>query len=140
MPTEFDSKKFGATLAIPFTIANATTGLDNADLLAAGGVNTLFTAPAGGSIIGISAATAAITAGTITLKPHKAGTEFAEVGTPAPVLSSTADTNGAYATVRPGALRFAAGDTLGISATSTTTLNPTNTLDVEATLFIVLDA
>jgi hypothetical protein len=138
--SEFDAKKFGAIVNVPFTIANATTGLDNADLLAAGGVNTLWTAPRSGSVIGISAATAAITAGTITLKAHKAGTEFTEAGVPAPVLSSTADTNGVYANVRPNLIRFAAGDTLGISATSTTTLNPTNTLDVEASLFVILDA
>lgn len=138
MSDNFDSKKFGATLAIPFSKANLTTGESNADLTL-GGAGTTYVAPAAGSIVSISAACAAITAGTITLKPHKAGTEYTEAGTPSPVLSSDNDTNGTYANVRPGALTFAAGDTLGISATTTTTLDPTNTLDVDAVLHIQLD-
>lgn len=138
MATEFDSKKWGATLAIPFSKSNVTTGASNEDL-ALGGAGTLFVAPAAGSIIGISAYCAAITAGTITLTPHKASTEVATTGVPQPVLSSTQDTNGTYATVRPGAITFVAGDTLGISATTTTTLDPTNTLDVDAVLFIQLN-
>ena len=136
---DFDVKKFGPIIPVPFTLTNATTGNSNTDLLFAGGANTLFVAPKAGSIVGISAATAAITAGTITLKAHKAGTEFTQTGAPAPVLSSTADTNGTYAVADVGLVRFAAGDTLGISAVSTTTLDPTNTLDIEATLFIQLD-
>lgn len=140
MATEFDAKKWGAIIAVPFGAANATTGESNTDLTCAGGQTTLFVAPAAGSVLGISANCGAVTAGTITLKPHKASTEYAEVGVPAPVLSSANDTNGTYATVRPDALRFVAGDTLGISMTSTTTLDPTNTLDVEAVLFVQLDA
>lgn len=140
MATEFDSKKWGAVIAIPFGAANATTGESNTDLTCAGGQTTLFVAPASGSIMGISANCPAITAGTITLKPHKASTEFAETGVPTAVLSSANDTNGTYATVRPDALRFVAGDAIGISMTSTTTLDPTNTLDVEAVLFVQLDA
>jgi hypothetical protein len=139
MATEFDSKKFGAFLAIPFTLTNATTGNSNTDLLVAGGAGTVFCAPASGSVVGVSAATAAITAGTITLTPHSAGTEFAVAGTPTAVLSSAFDTNGTQGTTYPGLVRFAAGDTLGISATTTTTLNPTNTLDVDAFLFVQLD-
>ncbi len=140
MATEFDGKKWGTILAIPFGAANATTGEADTDLTAAGGQTTLFVAPGAGSVIGISANSPAITAGSVTLSPHKAGTEFTESGTPAPVLSSANDTNGTYATVRPGALSFVAGDTLGISMTTTTTLDPTNTVDVEAVLFIQLDA
>lgn len=139
MATEFDSGKHGAYLAIPFTLTNATTGESNTDLKFGGGATTLFVAPGAGSIVGISANSAAITAGTVTLKPHTASTEFTDTGVPAPVLSSTADTNGTYATVRPQALTFAAGDTLGISATTTTTLNPTDSLDVDAVLFIQLN-
>ena len=67
------------------------------------------------------------------------GTDIATTGVPQPVLSSTADTNGTYVTVRPGAISFAAGATLGISVTSTTTLDPTNTLDVDAVLWIQLN-
>lgn len=139
MATEFDSKKFGAFLSIPFTLTNATTGNSNTDLLFGGGAGTVFVAPVSGSIVGISAATAAITAGTITLTPHSASTEFTEAGVPVAELSSAYDTNGTYATAYPGAISFAAGATLGISATTTTTLNPTNTLDVDAVLFIQLD-
>ena len=140
MATEFDSKKWGAILAIPFGAANATTGESNTDLTAAGGQTTVFIVPAGGSILGISASCPAITAGSVTLTPHKASTEYAHLGVPQPVLSSTNDTNGTYGTIRPGVLTFAAGDAIGISMTSTTTLNPTNTIDVEAVLFIQLNA
>jgi len=139
MATEFDPGKFGAILAIPFTKTNMTTGAANEDLTFAGGALPYFVAPGAGSVIGISANCAAVTGGTITLKPHSASTEFTDTGIPTTVLSSTADTNGAYATVRPGALTFAAGATLGISATTTTTLDPTNTLDVDAVLFIQLN-
>lgn len=138
MATEFDAKKHGAILAIPFAKSNLTTGLSNSDL-ALGGAGTTFVAPAAGSVIGISASCAAVTAGSATLKPHKASTEYAEVGVPSPVLSSANDTNGTYATVRPGALTFAAGDTLGISVTTTTTLDPTDSLDVDAVLFLQLN-
>lgn len=138
MADEFDGKKFGASIAIPFAKSNLTTGLSNSDLALAG-AGTLAVMPRGGSVVGISASCAAITAGTATLKPHKAGTEYAEIGTPAPALSSDNDTNGTYVTVRPGALTFAAGDTLGISVTTTTTLNPTDTLDVDAVLWVQLN-
>ena len=136
----FDAGKFGSVVAIPFTLTNATTGVSNGDLKVGGGALTYYVAPAAGSIVGISANCAAITAGTITLKPHAAGTEYADSGIPTPVLSSTADTNGTYATVRPGAVTFDAGDTLGISAVSTTTLDPTDSLDVDAFLHVVLNA
>lgn len=138
MSDTFDVKKHGAIIAIPFSKANITTGAANEDL-ALGGAGTLFVAPRSGSIVAISASCAAITAGTITLTPHSAGTELAVTGMPQPVLSSAADTNGTYATARPGAVTFAAGATLGISVTSTTTLDPTNTLDVDAVLFVQLN-
>lgn len=139
MSDTFDTKKFGAMLSIPFTKSNLTTGESNSDFTVNGGVGTEWVAPRAGSVVAISAVTQAITDGTITLKPHKAGTEYAEKGVPAPALSSTQDTNGTYATVSPGALTFAAGDRLGISAVSTTTLSPTNTLDVDAFLFVQLN-
>jgi len=133
------SPKFGSHVAIPFTFTNATTQMTNSDLTFAGGALTYYVAPAAGSIVGISANCAAVTAGTITLKSHAAGTEHTDTGAPAPALSSTADTNGTYATVRPGAVVFSAGDTLGLSLTTTTTLDPTNTLDVDAVLHVVLN-
>lgn len=139
MTDYFDAGKFGAVVAVPFTLTNATTGNSNSDLTLGGGALTYVTVPAAGSIVGITANCAAITAGTITLKAHEAGTEFTDGSAPAPVLSSTADTNGTYASVRPGAVTFDAGSTLGLSATSTTTLDPTNTLDVDATLWIALN-
>lgn len=129
--------KHGNAIAIPFSKSNLTTGESNTDLVLAG-ATTLYVAPVAGSVVAISArASAALTAGTITLKGHAASTEFTASGAPAPVLTSAAQAS--YSTVRPRAVRFAAGDTLGVSATTTTTLDPTNTLDVEAFLHIVLD-
>ena len=135
----FDAGKFGAVVAVPFTFTDATTQMTNSDLTFAGGALTYYVAPAAGSIIGISANCAAVTAGTITIKAHNAGTEFTDAGAPAPALSSTADTNGTYVTARPGAATFDAGDTLGLSITTTTTLDPTNTLDVDAVLHVALN-
>lgn len=136
MGDEFNPKH-GPTVGIPFSKTNLTTGESNTDLVLAGG-GTLAVAPKAGSVVGVSIRSAgAITAGTITATPHKASTEFAESGVPQPVLSSAAQAS--YATVRPRALRFAAGDTLGVSVTTTTTLDPTNTLDVDAQLFVVYD-
>lgn len=48
MATEFDAKKHGAIVAIPFSKANITTGASNEDL-GLGGAGTLVTAPAAGS-------------------------------------------------------------------------------------------
>jgi hypothetical protein len=138
MSDTFDTKKHGAIIAIPFFKANLTTGASTEDL-ARGGAGVTFIAPRSGSVIGISASCAAITAGTITLTPTSAGTEIATTGVPQPALTSDNDTNGTYVNVRPGAITFAAGAQLGISATTTTTLNPTNTLDADATLFIQLN-
>jgi len=138
MANEFDSKKYGAIVAIPFQKTNVTTGASNEDCVLAG-AGTLIVAPAAGTIVGISASCAAITAGTITVRAHKNSTEFAQSGYPAPALTSDNDTNGTYATIRPGAITFAAGETLGLSVTGTTDLNPTNTLDVDAVLFISLN-
>ena len=135
--TDQFNPKHGPVTAIPFAKSNLTTGESNTDLVLAG-TGTLVCAPKAGSVVGLSLrATAAITAGTITARTHKAGTEFAETGYPSAVLSSTARES--YAVVRPRALRFAAGDTLGLSVTTTTTLDPTDTNDVDALLFVVFD-
>ena len=136
MSDEFDAGKHGAIVALPFSLADCTTGMSAEDLLFFGATGDYAVAPKGGSVVGISANCEAITAGTITLRAHKAGTEFADVGYPAPVSNSTNEET--YATVRPGALVFDAGDKLGLSLTTTTTLDPTNTIDIEAVLFIQL--
>lgn len=129
--------KHGNAVAIPFSKTNLTTGESNTDLVLGGG-STLYVAPVAGSVVAISGrSAAAITAGTITIKGHAASTEFTQSGAPAPVLSSSAQAS--YATARPRTIRFAAGDTLGVSVTTTTTLDPTNTLDVDVTLHVVLD-
>lgn len=140
MSDSFDSKKFGSIVAIPFAATNVTTGAANQDLVLASGQASGYVAPRAGSIVGISAACGAITAGGIAVKAHKASTELTEAAAPTVTLNATNDTNGTYANVRPGALRFAAGDTIGVSLSATTTaLDPTNTLDVDAFLHIQLD-
>jgi len=132
----FDAGKHGAVLAIPFSHANVTTGESNTDLTA--GQDTLHVMPYSGSIIGISIrANASLTAGTITAQAHSNSTEVTDTGAPAPACSSSAQVS--YATVRPGAVTFSAGDKLGISVTTTTTLDPTNSVDVDALLFVQLD-
>lgn len=138
MTDAFDGKKWGSVVPIPFTFTNATTGESDSDLTFAGGASTLFVAPQDGHVVGISArANAAITAGSITFSPHKAGTEFTEDGIPQPVLNSGAQAS--YANATPRAISFDAGDTLGVSITTTTTLDPTNSLDIDCVLFVALD-
>lgn len=128
--------KFGQVVPVLFQHSNATTTESDVDMTVL--IDTLWVAPFAGSVVAITArANAAITAGTITLKPHKAGTEYAETGTPAPVLSSAAQSS--QAMVRPNALTFDAGDTLGVSYSTTTTLDPTNSLDMDACLLVQLD-
>lgn len=139
MSDSFDSKKFGSILAIPFSATNVTTGAADQDMLLASGL-THFIPPKAGSIVGISAATAAITAGGITVEAHRASTELTEAAAPVPTLNATYDTNGTFVNVRAGAIRFAAGEPIGLSLSATTTaLNPTNTLDVDAFLYVQLD-
>lgn len=138
MADTFDAGKWGAVLAIPFKVIDAVTNQSNTDLSVAGG-NTLQTMPVAGSVIGISVKSSAnVTAGSATFRAHKAGTEFADSGYPAPVLNST-DSNATYATVRNRALRFAAGNGIGVSYTSTTDCAPTNTNDYDVLLFVALD-
>lgn len=136
---DYFDKKFGAHFCIPFGKANATTGESNTDLSVPGsGQGTLWVAPCAGSIIGISGmVNASVTAGTVTLRAHSNSTEEAETGYPAPAISSAAQAS--YATCAPGVIRFAAGDKLGISMTTTTTLDPTDSLDVDAFLYVVVD-
>lgn len=129
--------KHGALLSIPFAKTNLTTGESNTDLVLAGG-GTLAVMPKAGSVVGIAIrSTGALTAGTITAKAHLAGTEFTDASAPAPVISS--DDQESYAVARPRALKFTAGQNIGVSVTTTTTLDPTNTADVDALLLVQLD-
>lgn len=122
---------------ISFKITNATTGESNTDL-SRDGTGTYWCAPKAGSIVGIGAAcSAAITAGSATFKPHVASTEYTDTSTPAPVCSSS--NQGSYAMIPPRKLTFTAGQLLGISVTTTTTLNATNTLDFDVDLYVALD-
>lgn len=129
--------KHGQLVSYAFKIANATTGESNTDLSRDGG-NTVEVMPKAGSVVGIGVAgSAAITAGSATFKPHSNSTEFTDQSTPTPVCNSSSQHS--YAVVRPRALRFAAGDKLGVSVTTTTTLDPTNTLDYDATLYVIFE-
>jgi len=137
MADYFDAGKFGSVVAIAFGHANVTTGESNTDLTLE--QSTLACMPVGGSVIGLSVrSSASITAGTITAKAHKAGTEYTDSSAPAPAASSAAQAS--YASCGPGKVTFDAGDTLGVSVSTTTTLDPTNTLDVDAVLFVQLNA
>ena len=141
MGDEFNAGKFGAIVALPFEVANAVTNQTNTDIPAVsdGGANTLFVMPKAGSVVGISVqASAEVTADSATFRAHADGTEFAQVGYPAPVLS-TANTQQSYASVRPGVLTFSAGEGVGVSYTTTTDCAPTNTNDYSAVLFCQLD-
>ncbi len=137
MADTFNAEKFGAYLTIPFSKTNLTTGASNEDLALAGG-GTLYVAPYSGSVVALSSrSAAAITAGTITVSVHAASTELTQAASPTNALSSAAQAT--YDTAAPGLVSFAAGATLGISVTTTTTLDPTNTLDVDGFLVVQLN-
>lgn len=137
MADHFDPAKFGAIMQFgPFTAANCTTGHSNADL--AFGQQSYAVMPKAGSVVGISACVnAAVTAGSITVRAHSASTELGDQSYPAPVINAT--NTASYASTRPGAVTFAAGARLGLSIVSTTTLNPTDSLEIDAFLFVALD-
>jgi hypothetical protein len=141
MADYFDAGKYGAVVPLHYQVANAATNAADVDLTVPGGANTLQTMPAAGSVVGISIkASANVTAGTVTFRAHKAGTEWADVGYPAPQLSSAAtNSNATYVAVRPGFMTFAAGNTVGVSYSSSTDAAPTNTNDYEAILFVQLN-
>lgn len=139
MADYFDAGKHGAIVPLAFYQVNQDTAGANADLLVAGQASgTLYTMPASGSVIGLSVnGSAAVTVSTATFRAHKDGTEFAALGYPAPVLS-TSNTTKTYVVIRPGALTFSAGDGLGVSVTTTTTYSPTS-IDHNAILWVQLD-
>lgn len=136
MADTFDPK-FGNAVALgPFTATNITTGAADQDL-ALPSAGTTITMLHAGSVVGLSLEpVGTITGGSITAKAHKASAELAN--SPAPVSDET-NTLGTYATKRPGAVRFSAGDKLGVSVSATTTLAPTNTVDVAAVLYVEYD-
>ena len=140
MGDEFNAGKYGAIVAIPFYVANIVTSKTNEDI-ALPGTNTVHTMPYGGSVVGISVKLSAdVTAGTMSLRAHKDGTEFAQSGYPNPSLSSVAGVSGAsYASIRPGVCVFDADEGVGLSYTSDATLAPTNTNDIDALLFVQFD-
>lgn len=141
MPADTFHPKHGNAVNYQFKIADAVTAQTNVDLTLPGG-NSLIVAPMAGSVTGIGVKdTANITGGSIAFSPHKASTEFAQSGFPNPTLSSAAGVSAAsYATVRPGVCTFAAGDTLGVSYTSSTDLAPSSTNDFDVVLYVKFDA
>lgn len=124
-------------VAIPFAVANAVTNAANVDLTRSGG-NTIAVMPKAGSVVGITInASADLTAGSATFQAHKDSTEFAENAAPTLTLSDTVQES--YASVRRGALTFAAGEGVGISYSSTTNMAPTNTNNYDGTLYVAFD-
>ena len=142
----FDAK-FGAILAIgPFMYtALATTTADNTDMYMAASANIgkYFVAPGPGSVLGISLqcaqATGGVTASFVKVRVHKDSTEIAVGGYPSATLNVTNGTK-SYGTCRPGLIRFAAGDCLGLSlAGCDATLMPTASIIPIAHMYVALD-
>jgi hypothetical protein len=139
--------KFGAIFPVgPFMYtALATTTSDNTDMYlgASANVDNLWVAPGPGSVVGIGAhigqATAGVTAGSVIFRAHKSSTEIAVGGYPSATIDAT-NTRGSYGVCRPGLIRFAAGDALGISlAGCNATLMPTASIIPTAWLYVALD-
>lgn len=145
MGSDFVNPKFGSVVAIPFAVANAITQRTNTDMVLPGG-NTLAVMPFAGSVIGLGVrASAEVTAGAATFKAHKDGTEFSDVGAINVGIAANTDTTAVddletQGTCRPGVMRFNAGDAIGVSYSSSTDLNPTNTNDFDAVLVVMLDS
>lgn len=145
MGSDYVNAKHGSVIAIPFTIENATASTTAVDLALAGGNCTLVPMPFDGSIIGISArASTAIDTGKATFQAHKDGTEFADQSALAVTISATTDTTSdadleTQGSVRPGVMRFTAGEAIGVSYTSSTDMDPTNSNDFDVILFAVLE-
>jgi hypothetical protein len=141
MGDEFDAGKYGAIVALQFGVANAVTEKTAEDLTTAdaSAVNTLVTMPKAGSVVGITVdASAEVTAGTVTFAAQKDGTEFAQSGFPNPGLSTTY-TNKTYASIRPGVLTFSAGEAVGVSYTSSTDMEPTDSNDFSVLVLVQFD-
>jgi hypothetical protein len=138
MADHFNAGKYGAIVPFQFFVDNAVTNQTATDLAPYTG-HTLQTMPYSGSVVGIAVgATANVTAGSATFRAHLAGTEFAQQGYPSAVLDAT-NSNATYASVRPGVMKFTAGQRVGVSYASATDLNPTNTNDFLVTLWVQID-
>jgi hypothetical protein len=137
MADHFDAKKFGSIVAFgPFTAANVEDDNSNSDL--AYGQSSYAIMPADGSVVALSVyANAAVTHGSGSVRAHSSSTELGATGYPNPTLNTT-NTQVSYASVRPGAVTFSAGDKLGISIVTDTTWSP-ETLEVDGWLFVQLD-
>lgn len=141
MADTYDAGKFGAIFALQYGVANAVTNKTNEDIaLADAAGNTLMVMPTSGSVVGIAIrASADVTAGTVSFKAHKDGTEFTQTGYPNPGLNSTTAVRESYASVRPGVLTFSAGEGLGVSYTTSTDCAPTDSNDYSIALLVQLD-
>jgi hypothetical protein len=138
MADHFNAGKYGAIVPFQFIVANATTNVSNTDLAPATD-HTLVTMPYGGSVVGISVGSSAnVTAGSATFRAQLAGTEFAQDGYPSAILDAT-NSNATYASVRPGVLKFTAGQRVGVSYSSATDMAPTNTNDFLAVLWVQIN-
>jgi hypothetical protein len=138
MADHYDAGKFGSFVVFgPFTAENVTTEASNQDL--AVGQMSYAVVPYGGSVVGIAAClSAAVSAGSITVRAHKAGTELDAYSYPTAVLDAT-NTISSYGSAAPGAVTFSAGDRLGLSITGSATLDA-ETKEVDAYLIVQLNA
>jgi hypothetical protein len=133
--------KHGQLVGFPFFATNIVTAATNTDMAVGQATVTLLTMPKAGSIVGLSVDTnAAVTGGTCTFTPHKSSTEYAASGYPAPVLASTTGvTLASYVAVRKGICTFSAGDSVGVSYTTSTDLAPSSTNEVNAVLWVLFN-
>lgn len=139
MADYFDAGKFGAIVPFTFTIQNATTNASNTDLSYTADTTSVVM-PVDGSVVGISVGSSAnVTAGSAAFRAHKASTEYADSGYPVATLDAT-NSNASYGTIRPGVLKFTAGQKVGVSVTTATDMSPTNTNDFAAVLWVQLNA
>jgi hypothetical protein len=137
MADHFNAGKFGAIVPLQFIVANAVTSASDVDLTTATD-HTLHTMPYTGSVVGIAVGTsAAVTGGSATFRAHLAGTEFAQDGYPSAVLNAT-NASATYASIRPGVLKFTAGQRVGVSYVSATDFAPANN-DVLVTLWVQIN-
>jgi len=126
-----------AVVALQYAKANIVTAQTDTDLALAGG-NTITVMPKAGSVVGVAVnMSALLTAGSVTVEVHKDGTELAEEA--GPVLTLTTAVQESYASVRRGAIKFTAGTGLGVSYSSSTDIEASNTLDLDAVLYIAFD-
>jgi hypothetical protein len=134
--------KFGQLVRYSFTASNPASSASHTDMATLGAdANTTAVMPASGSVVGIGVVgNAAVTTGTLGFRAHSSSTEFADTGYPNPTLSTAVGyTLSTYALVRPGAVRFSAGDKLGISYDASADFAP-NTADYSADLYVMFDA